>query len=271
MKILFGSVVYQAGDKYLDDFFSSIDRQTDKNFSVLLLNDDMDMERLKKKLSKYAFDAEIIHIQDKTPVQLRIELIRRAKQKQADLLIMGDCDDFFSDTRVIRVVHAYINNPDTTFFYHELRSIDETVLMPKLPEYVKDFRDIGEYNFLGLSNTALNVKHISFKFIDSLREYDYEIFDWYLFSRLLLEGACGKKVTGCFTIYRLHENNLAGIQVNDRSNIERELDVKIKHYENLRKYHVYFEEKYHQFQNRKYHVLEEKNQYYWWNLLKSND
>ena len=269
MKILFGSVVYQAAEKYLDDFFSSIDKQIMKDFSVLLLDDDMDLRMLRKRLLQYSFHVDVIHVQGKTPVQLRIELIRKAKQEGADLLVLGDCDDFFSNSRVVDITNTYVNYPEYIFFYNELKNEDGMKVMPELPKYVNNFKEIGEYNFLGLSNTALNINNISFEFIDSLEEYYFNIFDWYLFSRLLLDGKCGKKVERCSTIYRLHENNIAGIQGLNNKNIKREIEIKKKHYESLRKNNIYYEEKYEQYQKENYSVLKRKSKYYWWNLLKS--
>ena len=272
MKVVLGSVVYQGALSYLEDFLRSVDKQVDCEFSLLLLNDNMDPMILKKKVSKYSFQADIMHFDNKTPVQLRIELLKQAKCKNVDLLIIGDCDDFFSNTRMVNTIHASIENPEYTFFYNELRDMRGMNIMPMLPECIEDFREIGEYNFLGLSNTAINMREISNEFIDSLKEYQYEIFDWYLFSRLLLERKSGKRVDNCFTVYRLHENNIAGVQKFDEYNIKREIEVKRKHYSSLRKYHKYYGRKYASYQQTDgFQYLSERQKYFWWNLLKVNE
>lgn len=268
IKILFGSVVYSKAEKYLPAFFSSIERQIDSNFSVLLLNDDINPVKLQRMTSRYSFNVEILHISGKTPVQLRVELLKSAIYRGADLLIMGDCDDYFSDTRVRDIVNTYIEKPDSGFYYNRLIDISGRKIMPELPESVYSFKVIGEYNFLGLSNTALNMNKISFEFVNSLEEYQDEIFDWYLFSRLLLKKVYGVKVDGCSTIYRLHENNIAGLQEFNQYNINREIEIKKKHYDNLRKYDSYYERKYNEYRCLEdCEYLTEQIDYFWWNLL----
>lgn len=272
MKVVFGSVVYCMAKKYLDNFLKSIDNQSSQDFSVLLVDDDIEIRELKKVLSRYSIDMDIVHIQDKTPVQLRIELLRIAKLKQTDLLIMGDSDDYFSNTRVEDTVKTFALNPESAFFYNELTDARGKTLMPCIPEHVYNFKEIGEYNFLGLSNTAFNMSKITYEFIDSLEEYHGKIFDWYLFSRLLLEGLCGKRVDGCSTIYRLHNNNIAGMPEVNESNICYELGVKQRHYESLRKYHPYYEKKYTQYLRKEMYECQKSLDYsFWWNLLRADD
>lgn len=272
MKTVFGSVVYQSALEYLEDFMHSVDEQVDCDFSLFLLNDNISPEILKKRLLRYSVQMNIEHFDNKTPVQLRIELLKKAKHENVDLLIIGDCDDFFSNARVSNTVNASIENPEYTFFYNELRDMQGISIMPVLPEYIEDFKEIGEYNFLGLSNTAINMRKISSDFIDSLEGYPYEIFDWYLFSRMLLEGGSGKRVDGCFTVYRIHENNIAGIQRFNEYNVKHEIEVKRKHYGSLKKYHKYYEEKYNQYQQvNGFQYLSERKKYFWWNLLRANE
>lgn len=270
MRAVLGSVVYRKAEAYLNDFFQSIAEQTTDDFSLLLLNDDMDPQELRRILSGYSLSAEVIFVPDKTPAQLRIELLRQAKQRRVDLLILGDCDDRLSGTRVARVKRAWTENPEDTFFYNELRSMRGARMMPELPKEVCDFKEIGECNFLGLSNAAFNMRKICFDFIDSLEEFSYEIFDWYLFSRLLLEGFCGRKVEDCFTVYRLHANNIAGETNFSETNIRRELEVKQKHYASLKKYHAYYAEKCRQYQKlENCERADARDTYFWWNLLKA--
>lgn len=270
MKVLFGSVVYQAAEKYLPDFFNSIEKQLEKNFSLLLLNDDMDSAMLQNRISEHSFTAEIISIKNKTPVQLRVELLKAAKQKNADLLILGDCDDYFSDNRVGSILNLFRTSMDSVFFYNRIVNEEGANLMPEFPKHICDFKEIGEYNFLGLSNTALNMRKISYEFISSLEEFGYEVFDWYLFSRMLLEGMCGEMVDGCSTVYRLHENNIAGISKFNEVNVKREVEVKSKHYSSLKKYHPYYEEKFIQYKTQNgYQFLRGQDYYFWWNLSKS--
>ncbi len=268
-KIIFGSVVYKSAEKYLKDFFTSLEQQGNELFSILLLNDDIGDADLKSIVSPYALHIECIEYRNRTPVQLRIELLRQAKLRQADLLILGDCDDYFSHNRVQNIINTYENHLDKAFFYNDLVNMNGERLMPELPKEVIRFEDIGEYNFLGLSNTAVNIDKLSYEFIESLKEYHYYIFDWYFYSRILLLGLSGVKVQNCNTIYRLHENNLAGIAEMSYADIKREIMVKKQLYECLEKYNFYYALKRQQYQDKnQLEILDEQKQHYWWNLTK---
>lgn len=268
-KIIFGSVVYKSAEKYLKDFLTSLEQQGNELFSILLLNDDIGDADLKSIVSPYALHIECIEYRNRTPVQLRIELLRQAKLRQADLLILGDCDDYFSHNRVQNIINTYEEHLDKAFFYNDLVNMNGERLMPELPKEVIGFKDIGEYNFLGLSNTAVNIDKLSYEFIESLKEYHYYIFDWYFYSRILLLGLSGVKVQNCNTIYRLHENNLAGIAEMSYADIKREIMVKKQLYECLEKYNFYYALKRRRYQDKnQLEILDEQKQHYWWNLTK---
>lgn len=268
-KIIFGSVVYKSAEKYLKDFLTSLEQQGNELFSILLLNDDIGDDDLKSIVSPYALHIECIKYRNRTPVQLRIELLRQAKLRQADLLILGDCDDYFSHNRVQNIINTYEEHLDKAFFYNDLVNMNGERLMPELPKEVIRFENIGEYNFLGLSNTAVNIDKLSYEFIESLKEYHYYIFDWYFYSRILLLGLSGVKVQNCNTIYRLHENNIAGIAEMSYADIEREITVKKQQYECLEKYNFYYALKLQRYQDKKQlEILDKQKQHYWWNLTK---
>ena len=184
-------------------------------------------------------------------------------------MILGDCDDYFSHNRVQNIINTYEEHLDKAFFYNDLVNMNGERLMPELPKEVIGFKDIGEYNFLGLSNTAVNIDKLSYEFIESLKEYHYYIFDWYFYSRILLLGLSGVKVQNCNTIYRLHENNLAGIAEMSYADIKREIMVKKQLYECLEKYNFYYALKRRRYQDKnQLEILDEQKQHYWWNLTK---
>lgn len=270
MKIMFGSVLYNDAFQYLPEFLASLVDQTEKEYDTIFLNDDIEEEKLNKLLSKYALQkSEVLHVSKQTPIQLRIQLLKSAKERGVDILILGDCDDFFSKNRIEEVICAYKDHPDITFFYNEIKDMSGEMLMPELPDTVENYWDIGEYNYLGLSNTAINMKKIDNKTLDSLREFDGKIFDWYLFSRLLLCGLMGKKVRGCCTVYRIHENNMVGIPERSAENINREIEVKKKQYSILKKYNCYYRDLYEHYMDKQiYESSDESEKKYWWNLLK---
>lgn len=268
MKIAVGSVLYPAAEKYLEEFFESLDRQTYGIFDFLLLNDGVIKNRVMDYyFCKWAGRLELADFSGKgyAPYQLRIELLKRAKALGYELLILCDCDDKYPVNRVERIVEEC--SDDYSFYYNEIRSFSGNTLFPKLPEVTDSVEKILEENYLGLSNTALMLRKLSNSFLDSLQEGNTKIFDWYLFSRILLDGGVGRMVADTCSYYRLHENNVAGIC----PEIKKELEIKIRHYELLAGHDCRYKELVDLYKQA--NILDEKEQepteaQFWWSCIK---
>lgn len=273
MRVAVGSVVYKSALIYFDEFIESIVKQSMDCFDVILINDDINRSELENGLKKYKerFNGKIIVIEGKdgaAPYELRIQLLEAAYENQYDLLVLCDADDRFSENRVKRICESYDRN--IAFYYNELQTFSGDAVMPDLPSEITSVQGIGEYNFLGLSNTAVNMKEISLEFIESLQEGNTQIFDWYLFARLLLDKKVGKKIIDCYTYYRIHENNLAGISEYTIDNINTEIQIKLAHYKLLKHYSKYFEQLYELYMKEKKNHGSAKlltTNHYWWGIL----
>ena len=148
-------------------------------------------------------------------------------------------------------------------------------MMPPLPEMTSSIDDILEYNYLGMSNTAINLSGVSDGFLESLSDFKGSVFDWYLFSRIVLNGGVGKHVIDGATCYRLHDGNIAGIREDSEKNIAYELMVKKNHYQLLSRYSRKCEQL-----AAKYDTIEldhmkrkksETGLHYWWDLIRLED
>ncbi|MCM1213730.1 MAG: glycosyltransferase [Lachnospiraceae bacterium] len=243
MKVIFGSVVYPTALKYLDDFLKSLNEQTDQQFELLLVNDGIEKETLNAYIQKYKNLSEKTIVLKADAGQayylLRILLLKEAKRREGTILILGDCDDFFSRDRVTSVVSEY--KPEMWFFYNEILDFAYKPVMPILPKETKSIYNIAEYNYLGLSNTAINLDKLSIDFLNSLQEGNTSIFDWYLFSRIVLAGGGGMYLCHGKSYYRIHEMNLAGIMQNTEDAINKEIRIKLEHYRLLKNYSQYIE------------------------------
>ena len=275
MKTVVGSVVYKEALRYLPDFFLSLQRQDDQDFTVLLVNDNIAAEELQELMQRYGQAlAERIEIVDRNgaglrPYLLRIELLKAARQRKETLLVLMDCDDMASENRISRIKEQY--DARHTFFYNELLDFEKMPVMPELPAVTERYSDIGEWNYLGMSNTAIYMPALSEQFIDSFREDDTSIFDWYLYSRLLLAGKTGKKIEGCCTYYRIHEDNLAGRNHYDEAEVEKEIEIKKKHYRLLEKYDAFYGRLLRIYENTDALQTEihRAGNGYWWSLVTS--
>ena len=90
MKVVFGSVVYKSAEKYLNDFLMSLQKQKESDFSIIIINDDIETKQLNNIFSNYLIEIECKKKENLTPIQLRVELLKQAKYENADLLILDD-------------------------------------------------------------------------------------------------------------------------------------------------------------------------------------
>ncbi len=244
LEVIFGSVVYSEAKDYISDFLKSLEEQSFKQFHILLINDNIDENDFRKILERHSTIMDrivVVNTQNKyKPYELRVILMAEAKKMNADLLVLGDCDDIFSPDRIMRIVEAFDKN--YAFFYNVLCDWDGNSVMNNMPVAVDSFKDIGEKNFLGFSNTAINMNDITLEFINSLSNGKTSIFDWYVYSRILLNGGKGVLISECKTFYRIHSNNIAGICGDNTKDINREIGIKIDHYELLEEYDGYYKD-----------------------------
>ena len=271
-KIIWGAVVYPAALPFFDEYLQAIADQDDKEFEVLVFNDGIETEELHSHLDRIALKYTVMDTEiGASPVMNRIRLIEAAKEMGAELLIIGDCDDTFSTNRVRKTKDAYKIYPDASFFYNDLLHMDGGSVTPPTPEKVESAKNISQMNYLGMSNTTINLGSIDDAFINSLYECDSPIFDWYLHSRLLLNGGIGIKIGEAYTYYRIYGDNIAGVRSATRENLYREVEVKKKHYEMLSKYDMLFKDlldKYSRLDIEQMPLPEDTGLHYWWDLIR---
>ena len=248
IKLLFGTVIYKSAWKYHQEFANSLNMQSDSQFEVLVINDDVGESQvleLKKLISRNVTVVPKPH--NMSIAALRVFLLSKAKQMGYDLLILGDFDDTFSANRVSEVLDEY----DDTFgfYYNPIYTFSGRTVFHNLPGTLNSYVDILEHNFLGLSNTAIDLKQLDMAFIESLSEGETPVFDWYLYTRIMLKGMQGKLVENASTYYRVHENNIAGLETQEEADILKEIEVKKQHYSLLKSYTSLLQKKYSQYQS----------------------
>ncbi|QFJ53979.1 glycosyltransferase family 2 protein [Pseudobutyrivibrio xylanivorans] len=269
MKTCIATVIYTQAKPYLQDLLDSVDNQSDSDFDLLIINDNYstnELEELNLPESAVVVDCHEKHL---SIVGTRIEMLRQAKQLGYDLAILVDADDACSATRVAEYKKAYELDKTKVFFYNKFVTEDGKDVFKILPESVTDVKLISQQNFLGLSNTGIRLDAISDEFLDSLNECESPVFDWYLFTRILMDIGEGQLVDNATTIYRIYENNTAGTS----RDLKKELDVKRKHYSILSERYDCFKE-----MKTKLLAMEESDlklsnnhQGYWWSDIQMED
>lgn len=240
MNVVLGTVVYPAALKYLDEFLKSVNEQTVDGFKTIVIADGLDDEAKTRIASSSDSDLLIEDcVAGSKPFENRIRLLEAAKRAGADLLVLSDADDVLAENRMEKTISAF--EPNCAFFYNDLRIKKGELFFPCLPKRIS-YTDLIDKNFLGFTNTAINMKMLSVEFLKTLYSGETDIFDWYLFSRIAQEVGGGKYIDDTYSEYRLHDNNLAGSM--DSVGLERELEVKIEHYRLLSDANEAFREEY---------------------------
>lgn len=231
-KTAFLSVVYPGCEKFLTDFLQSLAAQTANCFDLYLFNDGL------VDLCRWTDDwtGEEIHVVDVagTPAKIRQYAINYLYDRGYDFLIFGDSDDMFSKNRV---EESLIGLLDHDVVVNDLDIIDElgsNVKSGYLSARLGDEKnikpnDILEKNFMGLSNTAINLKKIN------KVSFPCELIavDWYFYSCLLMSGAKAAFISKASTLYRQHGENTAGVNELTVESFVRSVSIKKIHYMNM--------------------------------------
>lgn len=271
LKIAFGTVVYPETVPYIKDFFTSLGQQTYGGFDILCINEGIHcsiLSEMQKILTQKIIVIDVAEEKEFNIAANRILLLEEAKRRNYDLLVIGDSDDTFSRDRVEQIMIHF--KEEVVFYYNQLVTPNGIPVFPPLPKTTGKINQILEKNYLGMSNTAINMKQLNLSFIQSLTEGTTNIFDWYLYSRILNEVGIGKLVGRCYTQYRIYDQNIAGIMKMDKEQLKKEILVKREHYEILKRRNIVFHEALDKYNNVAVNMeqVQQKPPYYWWGMLR---
>lgn len=240
--VAFLTTIFPMNEKYLCDFFDSLQAQTDKNFDVVIVNDGYDdFEKFKNKY-KDLYIIELKH--SETPSKNREYGINYVKTMGYDILIFGDSDDYFEKNRVeksieLLKVHDIVVNDLSLFNTSGI--YNHRYFSHRISNYEIIHSDfILEKNIFGLSNTAIKLD-----LVDSV-DFDSHLIavDWYFFSLLLLKAKHAVFTNETQTFYRQYGENTIGIGEITVDNVCNIIKIKKIHYLLMKKHHHCYEELY---------------------------
>lgn len=276
MKTALSTVIYKQAHPYLQDLLTSVDNQSNKDFDLLIINDNYtkaELEEVEKQIHNTVHGINI-HIEDISDKQLsiagtRIEMLKTAKRLGYESLVLVDADDTISPTRMESFIKSFELDKDRVFFYNKFVTETGKDVFKTLPDAVEDIKPIAQANFLGLSNTGIRISCFSDDFLDSLYEGAVAVFDWYLFSRIIMDIGTGAYVDNASTIYRIYDDNTAGTT----RDLNKEYDVKTTHYNNLAKRYDYFKQLSAKLSkiDKSTLTLSNNHQGYWWSDISMED
>ena len=240
MKTAVFAVVYKNAGPYIDDFLLSLSTQTDKDFTLYLINDDL--PGAEQLITGYDLRVKIKKSEG-SPVRLRKLGIEWVTAEGMDAVIFADSDDYFHRNR-IEVVKKLLLEDDIVV--NELALVGQGFLQPLevIGRHFKEgaavcLRDIKTKNCIGLSNSAVLVKKIPAN-IDQIPD-TIPAFDWAFFWLCLYSG-CGATFTKkTVTYYRQHQNNIAALQTITRDRLVASARVKSDHYHFLSRFNAAYQ------------------------------
>ena len=235
-EIVVVGAVYPGVEFFLDDYFNSLERQTNSEFDLLLVNDGF--KGLDSLLEKRSLNWICENVTGSISLNRRI-LIHKALEMGYRKIIFTDTDDTFEENRVEVLNNMLDKDPvivnDLDILDIQGNKIIKRYFSKRYSEaemITKNYLLTG--NLMGFSNTA--VQSEVFRDIPSLQSGESIAFDWYLWSSVLLLGNNARFTSETSTKYRIYENNTAGLpQLLDEENILKGVEVKRQHYDLMAK------------------------------------
>mgnify|MGYP001263855843 CR=1 FL=1 len=233
-KVILLTTVYPSVEKYFVDFISSVNKQDFINFELVIINDNF--KNLDMYINKLNLDNIHIYNSELSPEKNRIYGIEKCKALKADIIVFADADDAFDKNRISETVRHF-KDSELDILINDINVCDSKLTVLKkdyVSARVKDNSIITEdsirdYNFCGLSNSAINSKVCNIEDIIPINP-----FDWTFFSHLLIKGAKTKFTSKTRTLYRQHKDNFVGIGGSiDDNKIIYTLKIKVNHYKKL--------------------------------------
>lgn len=229
--IAFLTTIFPQNEKFLKYFLDSLSAQTYKDFDLVIVNDSF------KNLNYYKdlyLDLNIININSSgTPAKNKEVGINYCIEKNYDILIFGDSDDYFKNNRVEKSIKI-LNQADIVV--NDLSLFNEHTVYNKryLSNRVKNheiikFEFIKNKNIFGFSNSAIRLFNQKKIFIPN----HLVAVDWYIFSNLLLKGYKAVFTDETISFYRQYEQNIIGLKQLDEKSFNKVRNIKIKHFKAL--------------------------------------
>ena len=193
--------LYPGVIKKFRRFLLSLNQQTKKNFDVLVFlnnkeNINIDSQEYKIKIIK--LNLEII--------SSRFEMIKHLKKTNYGKIIFQDVDDTMSPNRVEVVNkeliknHVVVNDLDIILNKTKIKNYFSKRIKNKA---ILNAKDIINYNFMGMSNTA--IKKSCLNKINIPRRINIKIFDWYFWT-IILSKYKAKFINSTSTQYFVRAN-----------------------------------------------------------------
>lgn len=241
MNILF-SVIYPGSKKFFDDFISSVNNQSYKNFTLALCLNGTNLNKSELKKIKVKYFLFKTNLDWRSA---RVKTLKKILKLESKYIIFADSDDIMSKSRV-KTSLKKIKHYNCDFITNNLYLFGEEYKKKKIYlSYKKDFRiqlkNINDQNFVGCSNTTLKSKSL----LNIINDINIKLigFDWCIAKLLILNNFKGYYIRNCLTFYRQYNQNNSRILNNSLRQKKFDLREKINHYQYFSKFGINYKKK----------------------------
>jgi|GEM_PF-3723485 len=236
METVVVTFVYPNAVVFFQSFISSMLEQTDKQFELIVFNDNCTQSELSPFKTDYPYPVRIIDNKAKSIAQSRINAFKLLQMEQYQSFIFCDIDDMFDANR-IEIMKATLNKHDIVINDLTLCDTTGSVIQEKMiSQYLRTKQEITwdmikEQNLIGFSHLAVN--HNIIDYISNIVIDDGILaVDWIIMSHALQQHNAYFERRTC-TQYVFHQDNIA---LSNQGSMERllfTLEIKINTYSQL--------------------------------------
>ncbi len=230
MKITLVTYFYNHGIKYADFFIDSIKKQTHKEFKLTVFNDAV--SNVASYFSNFTGEIEFIDVSG-TPTEIRFQSFEYLCKTNTEYIIFQDIDDGMTENRV-EVLSELLRKYEIVS--NDLTLMDDNGTIYKTSIWSDRLHDLFEFNsdfiknknIVGIGNSGIRKSVLSTSIKYSALP---KVADWFMFYQLMLFSKT-KAIftTKCQTLYRQHNNNMAGVKTFDEARLTYVIQVKKAHY-----------------------------------------
>jgi len=202
MKVACLTVIYPGVEDFIEEYLQSIQRQTFKDFDLVVINDRFPLP-IEQTLKSMNIEAKVFDC-FQTPQGNRLYGLKMCHELGYELVVCSDADDVMFDDRIERIVAYFQENEDEKIVYNNL-------VNDRFDLFYKDcitLYDILEFNVLGYG--ALSVKSDLIPFILEHGNEKVPVFDWWFALIYLLHHPKVDFLGEVYSRYRTHSDNYVG-------------------------------------------------------------
>ncbi|MBI3519738.1 MAG: hypothetical protein HY062_10330 [Bacteroidetes bacterium] len=224
---------YPNAHTYLAGFLNCIRHQTKQDFTLLVFNDGV--KNISDAFNEYSHTILFVDVSG-TPTQIRFQAFEYLKSTNFEKIVFQDIDDEMTSNRVAVLAELL---DDNMIVSNDLSLVNNDGILYAASVWADKINDLSKFdvtyilkkNIVGIGNSGIRKDVLKVKIAYSSLP---KVADWFMFYQLMCLGNFKVLFTSrCQTLYRQHQDNMAGVKEFNKQRLEYVIDVKLSHYYGL--------------------------------------